>query len=969
MESHFIRGRNNPRIEKKQNIKNKNNRLMRNVVDCLNYFIVSATKHNRWQFYKIACILLSLLLVTGCVREDPDGIDPSEVVEKDIIIRVAVPYVAPKPQSRAIGDPEENTIKTIDVLAFRVGDDNKEYYDYYSEGVSTGSTNTSTQSFNVTVKLRDYQQRFVVITNAATTVATLVGSITPGGEKEIILSKLEFALNAAGDKWKTNTPSDYTAFPMWGESERENITITTSQLNKNVLLLRMIAKIDIQLDKTISGLTSKFKLKSVRLYNTNTKGRIVPDKAAITEEIRGGVPYWLVTSPTIPADIVPENKRYKGPLTYTDFSAPGEIDVAMRGAIYTFETAAVASTDMLKATCLVVGGIYENDVAETYYRLDFLENDKVTFRHVLRNYQYTANIVDVKGRGHGTPEEAFESKSSNMLVEILEWNDGGMGDIAFDGQFALSVSQSEFNFPRDEKMAEDVDNVLYILTDYTTTASEGVSGWYIEKIVDATDENTLVNWLTVTPMSGSAYVKTKVILTFGENTGTTPRSAFIIIAAGRLRYKVKVTQGITKAFGIRITDPATGLPISELKFTNTSPPMQPYKVTWAPIASDLAVTNTPITTEAFPSGGITGTPPVGNSTLSGGIKDYNIIPTPFTATELTNNPFMEKISRIDYLLSDGVSYDTKSIILHQINYDLLTNEASLYALDGQTHSFTFSTNAEWEATFGGVNTEIITTGTALRSGGPGMDQVFSFGLINGGTTDLSIKTFTVTFHSPTGQFPDKVVTIKAQVLYLRLNPTSYAVPGYNAMSYSFNIETSIPLNQLTSSIPNSANGIIQSATVNTSTGKLDVVLGVAQPSARTGSVRVTYNGVLTLTATATISRIANPYENFGGTWWTSTIYVETYRSPHNGSMLAPQCPTGTAYYFNYPIDKRTLTEAEQIVWAGGTGRLVGYVPSTYGHIQAWKVPYTNYNHYNYEEEYVYPTPLYMTIYYRCYYKP
>ena len=283
-----------------------------------------------------------------------------------------------------------------------------------------------------------------------------------------MLANLKVSLGQTEDRWKVISASDYTAFPMWGESGAEKITGSTNSLSMAIPMLRMIAKINVQLDETVSGLTNKFKMKSVHLYNTNTSGHVVPSIAAVKEEIRNtSQRYLFVEEPTVPSDAV----LSKGPIEYTDFTAPGTPDVAMKGAIYTFETKAPSNEDRMKATCLVIGGLYGDDTNETYYRVDFFESDGKTLRDILRNYQYVVNITDVKGRGHESVDVAYKSKSVNMVAEILYWNEAGLGNNVFDGQNILSVSQDSYFFSRDAKISKEEDNVLSIMTDYKTTAT------------------------------------------------------------------------------------------------------------------------------------------------------------------------------------------------------------------------------------------------------------------------------------------------------------------------------------------------------------------------------------------------------------------------------------------------------------------------------------------------------------------
>ncbi|MDR2627143.1 MAG: hypothetical protein LBC40_03820, partial [Dysgonamonadaceae bacterium] len=191
-------------------------------------------KGRGWISFSLWLLLSGFLF--SCITDDlslTPVSPPIGKLEKEIIFQMSVPYAsAPKPQSRAIGDKEENTIQTLMVLAFRV-ENNKETYDYSSVGQKSGSPEGAvSQKFSVVVKLKEYPHRCVVITNAENEIAVLIGhSAWVGIEKNVMLPYLEMALSQAGDQWNTISASNYTAFPMWGESAPEVITNTTSGLS------------------------------------------------------------------------------------------------------------------------------------------------------------------------------------------------------------------------------------------------------------------------------------------------------------------------------------------------------------------------------------------------------------------------------------------------------------------------------------------------------------------------------------------------------------------------------------------------------------------------------------------------------------------------------------------------------------------------------------------------------------------
>ncbi|MDR0412205.1 MAG: FimB/Mfa2 family fimbrial subunit, partial [Dysgonamonadaceae bacterium] len=344
--------------------------------------------NNKWNLF----LLATALMTSSCHQEDalpgaPGAGDEGET--QAVTIKINFPFEETGSSLRSIGGAEENAIQTVDVLAFRV-DGEKAYFDY-----SVAGEKISDDAISAVLWTRSYPQRLVLITNARAQIEQLLRPESlPSGwrgvEQEAMLAGLEFSLTE-GAKWQAINAANYTAFPMWGESEAVTITKRTPQGAYSIRLIRMVAKINVQLDKSVSGLTGKFKIKNVRLYNTYTKGRIAP----------GEVENGKVTQATVPDGA----ERYLGPLEYDDFSVPGEPDVAVRGSIYTFETPAAVRAS--EATCLVIGGIYMNDTKETYYRIDFLDEDG-EYASILRNHQYTVNINNVTGSGYDTPEEAFE---------------------------------------------------------------------------------------------------------------------------------------------------------------------------------------------------------------------------------------------------------------------------------------------------------------------------------------------------------------------------------------------------------------------------------------------------------------------------------------------------------------------------------------------------------------------------------
>ena len=538
--------------------------------------------------------LLFLFLIFAsfsCVYENRTT--PENEEEREITIQIAIPGVQSS-TLRAMDGAKENMIRTVDVLVFHVGEDGNDYYDYYAR-VRKSNNNTEgaeTQLLDVILRTKT-SQRLVVITNARAEVSALLGIDSwKNSGKNAMLSQLVSTMANVGDQWNTST--DYTALPMWGESDKIDITSTTSSLNTSIPLLRMVAKVNVQLDKSKVN-PDQFKLKSVRLYNTNTMGRIVPNPSAVASG--SGIDRLYVTAPSIPAGA----QNYHGPLVYSGneaFASPGELDVAMKGAIYTFETAVPTNLNRLNVTGLVIGGMYKNDAKITYYRVDFLNNDK-SFRNILRNHNYEIKIVAVDGPGYDTPEEAWENYGENMEVTILEWDDPGMEHIVFDGQYFLSVSRNQFFFSMDARENKESDNTLVVKTDYP-------KGWKVIGISSHTTGMT-ADWLTFKNNNGTNYTATgdthpngtECWFTYTKNTSGKERSVEILLAAGRLQYPVVVTQDTLQRAKITFKYDAERIEITNdtLVFVQKNPGEDARRdlyIAWEPKNSDMIVFEMPL---------------------------------------------------------------------------------------------------------------------------------------------------------------------------------------------------------------------------------------------------------------------------------------------------------------------------------------------------------------------------------------
>lgn len=374
--------------------------------------------------YNYLLIFIFTFLLEGCVDETAGTVVSGNGSEVEVSLHVSVPVdnrpVTRQAQVYSSANVQENLIRKIDVLAFRVNPDDSEYFDYYSEGKLISGEGTTKQTFRAAMRIKDYKQRFVVIVNAHDEVMKLIGSVEwRKAPKDEMLKMLEFVNKASDHKWDASSSPSFTPFPMWGEmSAAELISSSTTSVD-GIHLLRMVAKIDITVaeNDAVSGQKTRehFRLTEVYLYNVKDNGCVVPDRNTLIFPTPDNL---IVDKPTIPSSLI----NWAGPLKYIT-----DDETSLMGQIYTLEAKA---TDLSKnrqgATGLVIGGYYSKDGitwnnTPSYYRLDIMTTDKSATRDILRNYNYQVRIVQVNGPGKLTPETAWLS-SVPMELMVAQWN-------------------------------------------------------------------------------------------------------------------------------------------------------------------------------------------------------------------------------------------------------------------------------------------------------------------------------------------------------------------------------------------------------------------------------------------------------------------------------------------------------------------------------------------------------------------
>ena len=469
-------------------------------------------------------IIMVLIFLTSCAKEfnDTPIIIPSDTNNKsqEVSIDLKTPnqYAL---QTRSLTNDEEKAIKNAYIFAFKTGVlSYVKKADIIDNGQKIKAKLKSSDNSSDTYKL-------VVLTNAHEFIYPLVNSDLEGLNGSTY-NEVQERLNETGIT--TAMYSSGGSIVMWGELPYEEINSSNS--NFSIYLVRSVARIDVgtgatsydpqNMQATWGGLAN-FILEGVYVYKPNDAYSFIPIAANFDDTEKKAVN----PSPIGTKSASPLYYDVNGGIALVRHIYVPEADVKMGSS------GTSGDSNHTNRMAIVVKGSYNGNIS-SYYRLDFINNEKA-LTNVLRNHLYQFNIKSVSGNGYSNPDDAYKSLATNMDVEVLEWNDGAIGEIIFDAQYMLGVNKPTFTFPKHQQTALDTDNKLVITTDVP-------EGWSIEKIADENGVEANATWLTLSKYTGIANMNAIVDLLIEKNNTNTERKAYIYITAGRLKYIVEVIQ-------------------------------------------------------------------------------------------------------------------------------------------------------------------------------------------------------------------------------------------------------------------------------------------------------------------------------------------------------------------------------------------------------------------------------------------
>lgn len=434
-------------------------------------------KHYTLLFACLA-IFMGIPLMQGCSTPfDEQGSRGPEMPDKDGWTPVSMSVEGlglRNPLTRSLTPEGENSTEAerIRVLVF----DKNDQFSYEAKVTSfIPSTNPDDKKSKGTMTLlakntpSGNTSTFVMLANVARSAETGADVLT-GKTREEVMRLFTFPIPDRG-VWRDGE------LPMWGISDPVKVDHSSGAVPKlgTIYLIRAVARVDVGLNlsnnasegastfdekaRGIAGIT----LTKVFFYNTNTEGRISPfenetywDKAsrkAKQPSIPDPTP--SVTEKTDRTSAIADEK-----MVLREVYVPEAVNMpakATQGA--NGETLPEGNTENYLRRPYIVVGLTGADKShpdkETFFRIDYLKRTgteaDATYEYLslLRNHRYMVNITSVGGTGFDTEEDAKKGPAANLMYNVVVWSESTMGNVQYDGQYMLGVSEDHFTFYRE----------------------------------------------------------------------------------------------------------------------------------------------------------------------------------------------------------------------------------------------------------------------------------------------------------------------------------------------------------------------------------------------------------------------------------------------------------------------------------------------------------------------------------------
>ena len=457
--------------------------------------IHTINKIKKWIFLSAfsACIVI---LCSACSHQtawDETSADPTRTT-------IYLSFETGTMLSRA-GTINENTIQELDVLVFKNG--------LYSNRVTTQLKDGIA---HLSLKQSEDPISLYLLANVRNILdATSIESNSTEAE---VAQQITMAYQETGLGEYIPMSGSYTFNKLTG-GDTEEITVK---------MLRSVASVIVQLTDS-PEVTAKFRLTSACIYRANNRFQIIPNANTLISENNT----LKVHAPSI------SSTTQNNIMTTLSSEVVGNRITGIYFPEANEQT--TEETQISEATCLIIGGIYEDSDRETFYRIDFKNKNGDKFGEILRNHRYRITIKNVSGIGEPTPGEAGEKKAINIVIEIVDWEENEDTNLIYDQQGNYIGIPTIIRLPYFTTASKNV-NVLTNLDDFTIQwldESGALTGSPQSKGEGET-ENDL--FYASIPTTGNNIVFTAK----SDNSTGKDRSRKLIVRAGSIQIPITVIQ-------------------------------------------------------------------------------------------------------------------------------------------------------------------------------------------------------------------------------------------------------------------------------------------------------------------------------------------------------------------------------------------------------------------------------------------
>lgn len=374
----------------------------------------SDNKHINRSVSSLLAVLIALLLpLISCQEWQDIPVPNPQPDNREVALYFALKAPAHvMPRTKAL-DPEQQ-INRAKILVFEKESEDY-HFKYILDARQMQTDNENNTRFCIQLKTTPKDLLFLAYANYGDAFAEYE---PPVGESPANVKKAVVAT------YNSNLDGN---LPMYAEAEHLGGLLADTVV-VHAVMLRAVARVDVA--KELTDDSMPFTLTDTYIYRTQTMIQLAPD----TEHLAEGT--LRVQEATVPGI---SQLNSGSPLLKSATDSGAEIIEQL----YVPESGPVESNLSTDATTIVVGGYYDSDSRKSYYRVDFKSGPgNHSFGQILRNHKYRFNIKKVLVRGYPTPEEAANSTSSSMLVEVQTWEDFTT-EMYFSGDNYLGISSRD----------------------------------------------------------------------------------------------------------------------------------------------------------------------------------------------------------------------------------------------------------------------------------------------------------------------------------------------------------------------------------------------------------------------------------------------------------------------------------------------------------------------------------------------